>query len=350
MCDKLINAVFLVTKDMKIDFDQVVFEEKVRKIIAEEELKSSKIKSPPVPRTYTLSFLQKFSEKKTDEDNSQELFESNAEKYKPAQVINTNKFNHKQYANITGSSSTFKRSHHEVTSRPQNVTKAHSRGENAWTPGKDAKSCNESETLVKKVRSDLNKISPENEIVISERICGIVTEDIIPLIIPVIFDKAVWEKKYYGIYSRLCFKLHNQFPNIFRKSLVTHCQKEFEVQMDSVDDDDIGVVALRRLGSLLFIVELYKNTLINMQVIFVCISTLLKIKEGNSTIEYLNDYDICHSADVLIVTLPLIDNPKLVSKFSSFVEFLGNITKHQKISSRAQFKIEDLLELAVDRQ
>lgn len=323
--DKIIENAVMTAKNMGLD--SILFEKTLRSTLSGEkcfaEQKYQTFKKPQ--RTYTLEFVRLLTEK--GGDGSLELNKIGSEL--PRQQ------------NLYANKNTKFRKHDDFFSVKE--TPPVPRGENAWAPNKDRKDQDETKSKINKIRSDLNKISPENEKTVASRICDEISEECIPVLIPIFFDKGVWEQKYRELYARICLTLNTKFPKIFIASLCAHCQKEFEIQINKDEDDEVIVVAMkRRIGAIHFILEMFRIRLMNPAIIFLCIDKILKPDPEEGII---NEYDICHTSELLITVLPIIKNGATLKKLSPTIKIIKELDKKQFVSQRAKFKIEDALKV-----
>ena len=111
--------------------------------------------------------------------------------------------------------------------------------------------------------------------------------------IVLILEKAQSEPHFANMYALLCLKLAKQEfggnKKLFKKLLLTQCQKEFETDMtlsnstttttSTTDSDEQQYLATIRkkkyLGHMRFIGELYKGNLIKIEILLWCLTTLL---------------------------------------------------------------------------
>lgn len=223
------------------------------------------------------------------------------------------------------------------------------RGENAWIPTKSKKEVEDDPVKVKltKLRSHLNKISPDNEQIISDRICEEIIEECVCELIPIFFDKGVWEQKYREIYARLCIKLSEKFPGVFMSSLLKHTRHEFETRVSEDEDDDVISLAMkRRSGAIYFIVEMLKVKLLKPEVVVLCINKILRPDED----AIKSDYDVCHTAEMLIIAVPIIKNKETLAKLGLTLEYIKKLHTSQRISQRVKFKIDDAVKVFGDQK
>jgi hypothetical protein len=221
-----------------------------------------------------------------------------------------------------------------------------SRGENAWIPTKSKKTEDDPLRIkLNKIRSDLNKISPDNEDIISDRICEESAEECIIELIPTFFDKGVLEQKYREIYARLCVKLNTKFPTAFIPALLKHCQHEFEIVV-SEDDEEYEVLQVmkRRIGAIHFIVEMLKVKLLKPDILLLCIDKILKPSSSSNGKEKC-EQDVCHVSELIIIATPIIKNKGVLTKLRPTIDLIDNLHKYQFLSQRSKFKIEDAVKM-----
>lgn len=225
-----------------------------------------------------------------------------------------------------------------VRSQPAPVVQ---RNENAWMPTKSKKAENDPLKIkLNKIRSDLNKISTDNENVISDRVCEEFTEECVAELISTFFDKGVWEQKYREIYARLCVRLSLKFPKVFMSALLLNCQKEFEITpWEDAEDDDIMLMMKRRMGAIHFIVEMLRVDLLKPGIIVLCANKIL----ASSNVK--TDHDICHVAELVIVSTPIIKQKDVIEKLRGIVRIISALHEKQFVSQRSKFKIEDAVKV-----
>ena len=349
--EKILRVATMVASGMGLD--STLFEDKLRAKLQTVDAVST-ISSPlplPARHTYTLEFLRALTESPSDSSlnvnipkvglenprgNSNSLPQPYPKgKYKPRGM--------EVEVHPTPTRDI-------VRSTPPPVVQ---RGENAWLPTKGKK--DETDPLkmkLTKIRSDLNKISTDNEETISGRIYAEFTEECIEELTPTFFDKGVWEQKYREIYARLCVKLSLKFPNIFMSALLLSCQREFETKVSPDAEDDVVVVSMkRRLGAIHFIVEMLKVKLLKPAIIVVCANKILSSSDDEKS-----DHDICHVAELVIISLPIIRDTRdtrdndTVSKLRGLIDTLKVLHTCQYVSQRSKFKIEDAVKVLAARK
>ncbi|XP_044597815.1 eukaryotic translation initiation factor 4 gamma 3-like isoform X3 [Cotesia glomerata] len=257
--------------------------------------------------------------------------------------------------------------------------------ENAWKPArlkKEGETLTEddkkTQVLYKKVRSVLNKLTPQkfDTLVNQVRTLEIDSEDKLQGVIDLVFEKAVDEPSFSVAYALMCKELalikvaSNQkksaqeadnFVN-FRKLLLTRCQMEFEknsveesarlVKVKEIDNcvdaekkkelqtnlaESDRQIRLKSVGNIRFIGELYKQDMLTANIMRKCITHLLdNIDEDN--LECL-----CK----LLTTIGKIFEVKndLNNYFQTLNDLASGRQTGRKISSRVRFMIQDVIDL-----
>lgn len=245
--------------------------------------------------------------------------------------------------------------------------------ENAWKPSALSQIIDltdEQRTtalLFKKVRSILNKLTPEkfDQLVLQLKNCSIDSSERLLGVIELIFEKAVDEPNFSVAYAKLCSALCNiivQVPSkqediSFKKKLLVHCQSEFE----RIANDDKGDVRLRNIencadaekrlelededrkfrrrsvGTVRFIGELFKIEILTPKIMHTCILLLLNQKEQEESLE-------CLCKLMTTVGEPMESRNEdleiYIKKIKSIID-----KKSSKISSRVRFMLQDVIDL-----
>ena len=111
------------------------------------------------------------------------------------------------------------------------------KAENAWARGAtdDAKM-----KTTRAIKGILNKITPEKFDRLMEQLleCGVDDAATLAETISIVFDKAIWEPGFCGMYADVCLRLSKELPEFpapnggkpvtFRRILLNTCQEEFE--------------------------------------------------------------------------------------------------------------------------
>ena len=262
---------------------------------------------------------------------------------------------------------------------------------NAWKPTvlvgdvetpEDQK--NSHETL-KQFRSILNKITPENFPTLIEQLktLNIDSVDILDSCISLVFEKAIMEPKFGASYAQLCKEVSDVFvvpmdesnkeqTAVFKKRLITQCQKEFEKHRDNeliknnaerlkeIEDEEdaekreemktnyeLESFSLRRraVGTVHFIGELYKIEMLTSRIMQSCITHLLDPAMcSEETLECL-----CKLLATIGKRLEKLDAKKIdLSDCFATLTRLADKKNPIGISSRIRFMIQDLIELRLN--
>lgn len=203
------------------------------------------------------------------------------------------------------------------------------------------------------IRSDLNKIAPENEQKIISRVCENITEECFVKIIPFFIEKCAWDFKYQVIYGKLCTTLNEKFTETFKKALIQQCQEEFKNEIDeNWEDDEILKFTKKRSGIITFLIELLKVKLINPTIILLCIDCMINCNNINTSSVY-TERNINHTAEILKICIPVIYqiNVKPVENyiflnFNKLFLYLSYLSENKKIiSGRVQFNVIDTINI-----
>eukprot|EP00106_Octopus_bimaculoides_P008013 XP_014775455.1 PREDICTED: eukaryotic translation initiation factor 4 gamma 3-like [Octopus bimaculoides] len=194
------------------------------------------------------------------------------------------------------------------------------RCDNAWKPThKQSKEEEEDDEddINKKVRSILNKLTPQKfEVLLSQiKEININTENKLKIVIGLLFEKAISEPSFSVAYANLCNCLvkikvpsstHQGTVN-FRDTLLNRCQVEFEKhsseeadlikkqkELESAESDEtkkrlkeeleeaFSAAKRRSIGNIRFIGELFKLNMLTEKIMHDCVSNLLKSRDEES--------------------------------------------------------------------
>ncbi|KAK0083124.1 hypothetical protein PV325_009294 [Microctonus aethiopoides] len=259
--------------------------------------------------------------------------------------------------------------------------------ENAWKPArlKDEVASEDdikTQALYKKVRSVLNKLTPQkfDTLVNQVRSLNIDTQGRLQGVIDLVFEKAIDEPGFSVAYALMCKELcHMQVASTdkttaeeaeanydFRKLLVTRCQMEFEKnavdemaritkvreieqctdtdkkkELQALLDEADRQLRMRSVGNIRFIGELYKQEMLTANIMHKCIKHLLH------DIDEENLECLCK----LLTTIGKIFEGKQhdLSGYFTTLSELTNRKNHKKISSRVRFMIQDVIDLRNSR-
>ncbi|XP_041130560.1 eukaryotic translation initiation factor 4 gamma 3-like isoform X3 [Polyodon spathula] len=249
------------------------------------------------------------------------------------------------------------------------------KAENAWKPTlkrDEEPGENKTQDLFRKVRSILNKLTPQmfNQLMKQVTDLTIDTEERLKGVIDLVFEKAVDEPSFSVAYGNMCRCLATlkvtmtDKPNStvnFRKLLLNRCQKEFE--RDKVDDDvferkqkELEAAASssererlqeelkeakdkarrRSIGNIKFIGELFKLKMLTEAIMHDCVVKLLKNHDEES-LECL-----CR----LLTTIGKdLDFEKAKPRMDQYFNQMEKIVKERKTSSRIRFMLQDVIDL-----
>lgn len=252
------------------------------------------------------------------------------------------------------------------------------KSENAWKPGMKREGPSEdpeaqkTQELFKKVRSILNKLTPQkfNQLMKQVTDLTIDTEERLKGVIDLVFEKAIDEPSFSVAYGNMCRCLATlKVPSLdkpnatvnFRKLLLNRCQKEFE--KDKVDDvvferkqkeldsaasatererlreelEEAKDKARRRsIGNIKFIGELFKLKMLTEAIMHDCVVKLLKNHDEES-LECL-----CR----LLTTIGKdLDFEKAKPRMDQYFNQMEKIVKERKTSSRIRFMLQDVIDL-----
>jgi translation initiation factor 4G len=254
--------------------------------------------------------------------------------------------------------------------------------ENAWKPSVTAgkpgpadPSKSRTEEILKKVRSILNKLTPQKFKTLVEQILAldINTEERLKGTIDLVFEKAIDEPGFSVAYAQLCKQLSNvKVPTdgegknaSFRNLLLNRCQVEFEnynqeedlvkdkeLALEKADDeaekkrlkeeiDEVLSKAKRRsLGNIRFIGELFKLQMLTEPIMHQCVLKLLKSADEDS-------YEcLCRLLSTIGKEL---DHEKAKNRIDQYFVQIDKIIKLKRTSSRVRFMLQDVYDLRKNR-
>ncbi|XP_064642911.1 eukaryotic translation initiation factor 4 gamma 1-like isoform X3 [Lineus longissimus] len=254
--------------------------------------------------------------------------------------------------------------------------------ENAWKPSTKTADValtpeeQAEQEVYKAVRAILNKLTPQKFQVLMNQILElqIDTEEKLKGVIDLIFEKAIDEPNFSVPYAHMCkhmmiVKVPAKSPSsgklgdtvLFRKFLLTRCQKEFEKDkaneldlatrqkaIDEADSEDRKKVLTlelnyeaakskrRSLGNIRFIGELFKLKMLTEHIMHDCLVKLLRS----------NDEDNLECLCRLLTTIGKdIDHDKAKPRIDQYFQQMDKIVKQKRTSARVRFMIQDVIEL-----
>ncbi|XP_070158179.1 eukaryotic translation initiation factor 4 gamma isoform X5 [Polyergus mexicanus] len=267
--------------------------------------------------------------------------------------------------------------------------------ENAWRPTRlNPTSFTEEQTkteaLYKKVRSVLNKLTPQkfNTLVEQVRSLEIDTPERLQGVINLVFEKAVDEPSFSVEYALMCKELgmmevagaNNQDSSVnFKKLIITRCQKEFEKNpIDDVErkrklkeieeitdpekkkmtllefEEEERRVRVKSVGNIRFIGELYKQQILTTKIMHRCIRHLLD-QNDEDNLECLCKLLTTIGKDLESKSPPNNANDDMQEYFNRMQEIVTRSAQNKegsgnvKISSRIRFMLQDVIDLRANK-
>lgn len=306
------------------------------------------VKNRDGKRHYSIDFLREIGEKKFNalqlnndsnyENNVNEFYNNRSDFFAPAYsrptVGRTNDSSRRSnQQNYNGRSSSGQDRPRKIIPASASLTQEVElkTTSNPWKPSKESKE-DEIETLKRKFRSILNKLTPDNFSSLAERVSdlNIDTEPKLADVIDIVFAKALAEPGYCVLYGQMCSHLKkitiasntnsntnnpastNNSTN-FGNTLLRRCQIQFntdiyngldlagrEEKIQNETDPEVKKqltvelyedkyrCRMRGLGLIKFIGELYKIDMLNYKIMMDCIGRLLS-DASDETLECLCD-------------------------------------------------------------
>ncbi|XP_043800132.1 eukaryotic translation initiation factor 4 gamma 3-like isoform X6 [Apis laboriosa] len=256
--------------------------------------------------------------------------------------------------------------------------------ENAWRPTR-LKTLNlseeeaKTEALFKRVRSVLNKLTPQkfNTLVDQVRALTVDTPERLQGVINLVFEKAVDEPSFSVAYALMCKELavmevsgsdknsdKQECSYTFKKLIINRCQKEFERNpvnevarasklkeieecTDPEKKKDLQLALeeeerrtrIKSVGNIRFIGELYKQGMLTTKIMHRCIKELL-IQSDEDSLECL-----CKLLTTVGKDLESKVSPEEMQDYFNKMQDIVARRGHGKISSRIRFMLQDVIDL-----
>merc|ERR1719329_2002553 len=246
--------------------------------------------------------------------------------------------------------------------------------ESGWKPAAKNQPLSRSDRLRRDLKSLLNKVCPENVLIIVERIANqeIATVEELELLISLIFEKALAEPHYSETYADMIFTLKDWMPEFpsattgkpvtFRAALINTCQHEFESlsttlafdpdELARLDQEEIDFQKKKKKGRVLanmkFIGQLFLREMLNAKIIGSVIQDLAKCNQADVIPEEPMVECICELLTNIGYTLESspIGKSALTSVCSRLQELKSKQDGSKSLySKRIQFAIQELLEI-----
>lgn len=277
--------------------------------------------------------------------------------------------------------------------------------ENAWKPSfyqKDNRDDKTGESLYKRVRGVLNKLTPEKFDTLLEQMTNFDIDTVEKLngVIVLVFEKAIDEPNFSVAYARLCHELshkwlaedrnsrkadneskkdaaersatNNTQQALFKKSLITKCQHEFQLHVDADStmavklapfqqrinectdielraeyvanlEEEERKLRRRSVGTVRFIGELFKIDMLTANIMIWCVTTMLT-KQTEDKLECL--------CKLLTTVGQKMESKVDMEKYKDLTEYFRQMQlivdkkiSGLKVSSRVRFMLQDVIEL-----
>ncbi|XP_044002800.1 eukaryotic translation initiation factor 4 gamma 3-like isoform X2 [Aphidius gifuensis] len=266
--------------------------------------------------------------------------------------------------------------------------------ENAWKPTPRSKTdiANDDEAktqaLYKKVRSILNKLTPQkfDTLVNQVRDLEIDSHERLQGVIDLVFQKALEEPNFSVAYALMCKQLaqmqiaggdkkqdnetkqEKDNKTNFRTLILSRCQHEFESttvdevarasKLKEIDecvdvlkkkeliallDDADRRLRMKSVGNIRFIGELYKQDMLRVAIMHTCIKHLLTTPDED------NLECLCKLLTTIGKTMESTKNNSFNDYFSTMTELTKRKTGDKKISSRVRFMLQDVIDLRAQK-
>ncbi|XP_064400666.1 eukaryotic translation initiation factor 4 gamma 2-like isoform X1 [Halichondria panicea] len=224
------------------------------------------------------------------------------------------------------------------------------------------------QTLFRKIRGILNKITPDNFDKLSYELTqlpAVHTKEALKGVILLVYEKALEGPHYTYMYAQLCRRLNELVPNFeepgsqsttFRKLLLHKCQEEFGNRkasferrdgLSSEEEEQRGMAKRKMLGNIRFVGELFKIGVLHEAIIHSCIKELLERRRGASIA------DITENMECLCPFLSTVggklDTPRAKGWMDKYFERMHSLTFNPDLPRRIHFMLLDLRELRANK-
>mmetsp|Transcript_46477 Transcript_46477/g.95046 ORF Transcript_46477/g.95046 Transcript_46477/m.95046 type:complete len:869 (+) Transcript_46477:478-3084(+) len=228
--------------------------------------------------------------------------------------------------------------------------------ENRWKP---AKATDEEEKVFKAIKGILNKLTLEkfDKLYAELLATGITSASLMKGFVVILYDKAVLEPTFIGMYARMCERLATDLPEMtdsegvipFADVLIGKCRAEFEsigqeaesAQLEGLVGDDrdqkLRKMKQRTLGNVEFIGELFKKNMVGAEEVDMSINKMLEsAKSDHDAIQPL-----CKLMEGVGKVLEAKDKAQMDGYFAKMDELAGD----EKLSARFRFMLLDLKDM-----
>ena len=243
------------------------------------------------------------------------------------------------------------------------------RGANAWRPSfveDAARTDTDQEVQVleqarRKAKAVLNKLVPERFETLTQQVLDLPLHKyvVLEVVISEIFDKALAEPYFCGVYADLCEAMNGVLPEIvcasvddgeadgvtsFRRMLLAKCRREFVNRVAVVDgssseeaEEAYARYRRRTLGNIIFVGELFKRHLLSEKIIHECVQMLLKEGEDEDSIETL--------AKLLSVAGAQMDRAEARPYMDAYFVKIQAMSDNPAVRARYRFMLKDCIDL-----
>lgn len=298
-------------------------------------------------------------EKETDKNTVYKKFTDTSSKYDSSKYNSSNNRNGKwnNSAKNNGKNKWKSRSNGKNNTKKSNERPLASSTDTGggWKPRQIDTSTDEGkkEMYVKTAKGCLNKMTNLTFDKLSDQYLEIALKEdelvgLLKLLIDQIFQQALLQPTFCELYSNLCFKIYSNdtLKTNFTRTLLKKCQEEFEKDNQGPPEDldpeeilEYEFKAKRRtLSNIKFIGELYKNKMLVVPVIHVCIKKLL-----NQNLDEPDEEKLESLCKLFGNVGKEIDNEKSSKIINGYFSQLENLKT--KVSPRIRFMIEDTIDL-----
>ena len=228
--------------------------------------------------------------------------------------------------------------------------------ENRWKPTKPT---DDEEKVYKAIKGVLNKLTLEKFEKLYEELLniGITSASLLRGFVVILYDKAVLEPNFLGMYAQMCERLSRDLPELsdedgvlpFGEVLVGKCRSEFEIMGKEPERETMGELSAedkehklkklrqRTLGNVEFIGELFKKKMVGAEEL----EELLQKLFETSTADHDNIQPLCKLLES--VGKPLEATSK--EKMDAYFERIQGLAGLAGLSSRYKFMLLDLKDL-----
>jgi len=240
--------------------------------------------------------------------------------------------------------------------------------DDAWNPQHKSKDqTDEAVKLERATKALLNKFTPEKFDKLTEQFLDldINTRTDMVSVIDQIFDKALFEPIFGEMYSRLCTRCAEKFPEFpdeqnpeakphtFKRLLLNKCQEEFEKEtylQDELDALPEGTpekekellrirAKTRMLGNIRFIGELYKQKMLTEKIMHECLIKLL------GDIENPSDDDVECLCKLMTTIGKQIDQAKAKTYMDEYFSRMNEMSNNEALANRLRFMLQETIDL-----